>query len=113
MFALGLSALRVADQSASRDALKQRIRRVLNLSDDVSISVTRAACSDASCRRVQTSVLLFQPARPTCLLCIDNPLEAICDADILQASRQASRDELAFSDKSEALGSDQRRGHPA
>lgn len=91
MFALGLRATRSLDRDAARHALKARVRRLLRLSDDVTISVGRAACTDASCRRVQTTVLLLAPGEPTCALCIDNALEQIGDADILQAMRATSQ----------------------
>lgn len=85
MFALGLRASRALNQGAARQALKDRVRHLLRLSDDTVISVGRAACTDASCRGVQTTVLLLTPGQAACALCIDNALEHICDADILRA----------------------------
>lgn len=85
MFALGPRATRTFDSGTARHALKARVRRILRLPDDVVISVGRAACTDASCRRVQTTVLLLSPGQPSYALRIDNALEQISDADILRA----------------------------
>lgn len=94
MFALGPRARRTLDHGAARHALKTRVRQVLRLPDEVVISVGRAACTDASCRRVQTTVLLLSPGQPACALCIDNALEHISDADILNSVRSGGFDAL-------------------
>ncbi|WP_205824924.1 hypothetical protein [Methylobacterium terricola] len=83
--------LRVREQAPARQALAARARRVLALAEADALSVTEIACTDPGCPDTETVILVMRARVPTRALKIGKPIEAVTDADVLDAEREAEK----------------------
>lgn len=78
-------APRKKDRSPNAATIKTWVRAYLQLSDDVVVTVSEAACADAGCPDIETVIGLFDPARPVHPMRIGKPVDRIDQSDILAA----------------------------
>ena len=75
----------LADQARIRRHLRERVCDILALPDDVAVSVSQIACTDAACLEGATVVLVMRPGRKSQACTIAKAPEAVTDADLRTA----------------------------
>jgi hypothetical protein len=81
---------RARERASARQSLTEQVRRVLALAQEDAVSVNEIACADPGCPDTETVILLMRAGQPTRALKIGKPIEAVTDADIGVAEREAS-----------------------
>ncbi len=64
--------------------IKQALREALNLSDDVTVTVTELACLEAGCDPVETVIGLLRPDAPQLQFKLHKPMDAVDAKDLVQ-----------------------------
>lgn len=69
---------------ATRD-LARRVRAVLSLSADATVSVTEIACGDPACGGAETAIIVMRPGRRTESVKLMMPVASVDDAALAAA----------------------------
>ncbi|OYX14590.1 MAG: hypothetical protein B7Z15_03400 [Rhizobiales bacterium 32-66-8] len=76
------------DAHGARDAaraLADKIRTLLELDEESSVSVTEIACGDPACGGAETVILIMRPGRRTEAAKLLQPLSTVTEAELLAA----------------------------
>lgn len=79
---------RKGEREGIRDAARQladRVRALLDLEEEATVSVSEIACGDPACGGAETVILVMRPGRRTEAAKILKPLASVADEDIAPA----------------------------
>ncbi len=79
---------RGASGEGARDAarkLADRIREILQLEEEASVSVTEIACGDPACGGAETVILVMRPGRRTEAAKLLKPLATVTEDELIPA----------------------------
>jgi hypothetical protein len=69
---------------ATREVAR-RVRALLGLSEEATISVTEFACGDPACGGAETAIILMRPGRRTEHVRLLQPVATVSDEDLTRA----------------------------
>ncbi len=75
---------RAAARDAARD-LSDKVRRLLELDDEATVSVTEIACGDPACGGAETVILVMRAGQRTQAAKLMKPPSTVTDAELLSA----------------------------
>ena len=64
--------------------IKQALREALNLSDEITVTVTELACLEDGCDPVETVIGLLRPDAPQLQFKLHKPMDAVDAKDLVQ-----------------------------
>lgn len=73
-----------AAPDATRE-LARRVRALLELPDEATVSVTEFACGDPACGGAETAIIVMRPGRRTEFVKLLQPVAAVVDDDLQRA----------------------------
>ena len=65
-------------------SIKKALREALNLSDDMTVTVTELACLEEDCAPVETVIGLLRPDAPQLQCKLHKPMDAVDAKDLVQ-----------------------------
>lgn len=71
-------------------ALAEMTRRLLDLEEEATVSVSEIACGDPACGGAETVVLVMRPGKPTQAAKVLMPVARVTEDDLLAALRPLS-----------------------
>ena len=75
-------------REAARDAAREiadKVRRLLDLDDDATVSVTEIACGDPACGGAETVILVMRAGRRTEAAKLMQPLSTVTETELAAA----------------------------
>ncbi len=85
LFMRSRSAGAGTEQRDATRALADMTRRLLDLEEDASVSVSEIACGDPACGGAETVVLVMRPGQKTQAAKVLMPVANVTEADLLAA----------------------------
>ena len=67
--------------------IKEALRKALNLSDDMAVTVTELACLEEGCAPVETVIGLLRPDAPQLQCKLHKPVDAVDAKDLVQVCK--------------------------
>jgi hypothetical protein len=65
--------------------LKDKVRLILGLSDDVAIAINEIVCADPACPGMETVILIMQPGAKTLAVKVQADVESVSDEALTAA----------------------------
>ncbi len=81
----GLFGKRTGTDPAATAALKDRVRRVAGLGEDVALAINEIVCADPACPGTETVILVMEPGKRTRAVKVAEPMATLTDEVILAA----------------------------
>ncbi|MBA4788236.1 MAG: hypothetical protein H2042_00915 [Rhizobiales bacterium] len=75
-------------REAARDAAREvadKVRRLLDLDEEATVSVTEIACGDPACGGAETVILVMRAGRRTEAAKLLKPLSTVTDGELVEA----------------------------
>jgi hypothetical protein len=92
-FANPLARKRMPGYPGAIEHIKTIVRTVLDLSDEVTVSVTELACRDSGCPDIETVVAILWAGRKPLTVRFHQPIPEISDGDLQTALSRLTRRE--------------------